>query len=145
MAGQRERELFQRAHFDALTGLPNRQLYYDRLGQAVAQARREEHRLAVLFIDLDGFKNVNDTLGHDAGDRVLQAVAERLRVSLDDGDIVARMGGDEFGVLIEKVDDTRLVGNVARKLLKAIADVLILDGQARSPSLIAFSFSPSPA
>ena len=129
-ARRREEERLKAlTNYDALTELPNRALFQQRLERALVRAQRYNEGLAVLLIDLDRFKNVNDTLGHDAGDRVLQAVAERLRVSLDDGDIVARMGGDEFGVLIEKVDDTRLVGNVARKLLKAIADVLILDGQ----------------
>jgi diguanylate cyclase (GGDEF)-like protein len=83
----------------------------------------------VLFIDLDRFKNVNDTLGHDAGDRVLQAIAGRLKGCLREVDTLARLGGDEFGLLVEQVSDTRFVGNVARKLLKAVAEVLVVDGQ----------------
>ena len=116
-------------NYDALTELPNRALFQQRLQRALVHAQRYNEGLAVLLIDLDRFKNVNDTLGHDAGDRVLQAVAERLRASLREGDTLARLGGDEFGVLIEQVGDTRLAGSVARKLLKAIADVLLLDGQ----------------
>ena len=78
-AAEREQQLFRRAHFDALTGLPNRQLCHDRLGQALAVARRQEQKLAVLFIDLDGFKHVNDSLGHPAGDQLLRETSVRLR------------------------------------------------------------------
>jgi diguanylate cyclase (GGDEF)-like protein len=92
-------------------------------------AQRFNEGLAVLFIDLDRFKDVNDTLGHDAGDHVLQAVAQRLKGCLREVDTLARLGGDEFGVLIEQVSDTRFVGNVARKVLKTIAEVLMLGEQ----------------
>ncbi len=117
------------ANYDALTSLPNRALFHQRLQRSLVHAQRFNEGLAVLFIDLDRFKNVNDTLGHEAGDRVLLAIAERLKGSLREVDTVSRLGGDEFAVLIEKVTETRLVGSIARKLLKAIADVIMLGNQ----------------
>ena len=117
------------ANFDALTGLSNRTVFQQRLQRSLVHAQRFNEGLAVLVLDLDRFKNVNDTLGHDAGDRVLQAVAERLKESLREADSVARLGGDEFAVLIEKVTELRLVGSIARKLLKAIAEVIMLGDQ----------------
>ncbi len=121
-----EARLVALANFDALTALPNRALFHQRLQRSLVHAQRFDERLAVLVIDLDRFKNVNDTLGHDAGDRVLQAVAERLKGCLREVDTISRLGGDEFAVLIENVTETRLVGSIARKLLKAIADVIML-------------------
>ena len=85
---------------DAVTGLPNRLLLHERLNQAIAQARRSGHRVGVLFIDLDRFKNVNDTLGHREGDRLLQVLAAAMASRLRATDLVARLGGDEFGVLL---------------------------------------------
>ena len=117
------------ANFDALTGLSNRTVFQQRLQRSLVHAQRFNEGLAVLVLDLDRFKNVNDTLGHDAGDRVLQAVAERLKESLREADSVARLGGDEFAVLIEQVTELRLVGSIARKLLKAIAEVIMLGDQ----------------
>ena len=117
------------ANYDALTALPNRALFHQRVQRSLVHAQRFDEGLAVLLIDLDRFKNVNDTLGHEAGDRVLQAVAARLQGCLREVDTLARLGGDEFAVLIEQVSDTRFVGSVARKLLKTIAELLMLDGQ----------------
>ncbi len=117
------------ANYDPLTALPNRAMFHQRLQRSLVHAQRFNEGLAVLFLDLDRFKNVNDTLGHDAGDRLLQLVAGRLKGCLREADTLARLGGDEFGLLIEQVTDTRLVGSVARKLLQAIAEVLMLDGQ----------------
>ncbi|MCG8479801.1 MAG: GGDEF domain-containing protein, partial [Spirochaetales bacterium] len=89
-------QIEQLAYFDALTGLPNRTLLLDRLQQAIARCRREDDRLAVIFIDLDGFKKINDSLGHTAGDRYLVSIAERLGAQLRAMDTLARFGGDEF-------------------------------------------------
>ena len=117
------------ANYDALTALPNRAMFHQRLQRSLAHAQRFNEGLTVLFLDLDRFKNVNDTLGHDAGDRLLQSVAGRLKGCLRESDTLARLGGDEFGLLIEQVTDTRFAGSVARKLLQAIAEVLMVDGQ----------------
>jgi len=124
-----EARLTALANYDLLTSLPNRALFHQRLQRSLVHAQRFNEGLAVLFIDLDRFKNVNDTLGHDTGDRVLQAVAERLKGCLREVDTLARLGGDEFAVLIEQVSDTRFVGSVARKLLKAVAEIIMLGDQ----------------
>jgi diguanylate cyclase (GGDEF)-like protein len=94
-----EARIAHMAHHDALTGLPNRVFFHERLDEALSRVRRYAEKLAILYIDLDQFKNVNDTLGHPVGDKLLVAVAERLRTCLRDCDMVARFGGDEFAVL----------------------------------------------
>ena len=117
------------ANYDALTSLPNRAMFRQRLQRALVHAQRFNEGLAVLFVDLDRFKIINDTLGHEAGDRVLKAVAERLKRCLREVDILACLGGDEFAVLIERVADTRFVGSVARKLLHTVSELLLVEGQ----------------
>lgn len=111
--------LSRAAHTDALTGLPNRLLLYDRLEQTLLSAKRREQRVAVLFLDLDGFKAINDTLGHAAGDALLQEVARRLTNTLRSEDTVARLGGDEFVAVlnIAQLHDTDLI---AERLLQAL-------------------------
>jgi diguanylate cyclase (GGDEF)-like protein/PAS domain S-box-containing protein len=108
------------ASHDTLTGLANRAMFGELLGMALQQAKRYQRRFAVLFIDLDGFKLINDTLGHEAGDALLKEVAERLTRNVRASDIVARLGGDEFVVLMQEVQSTRSVAAVARKLLDAV-------------------------
>jgi diguanylate cyclase (GGDEF)-like protein/PAS domain S-box-containing protein len=117
------------ANHDALTGLPNRAMFNERLAQALARAHRYNKMAAVLFIDLDRFKIINDTLGHDAGDRLLKQLAERLRECLREGDTVGRQGGDEFVVLIEDVTDPNQVTGVAQKMLETIAQPYRIAGQ----------------
>lgn len=124
-----EEEIRKLAYHDILTGLPNRSLFYDRLDQALAQASRHDHPLSLLFLDLDRFKDVNDTLGHDAGDRLLQAVAERLRACVRQSDTVARLGGDEFVVLLTSVKTERDGVTVAEKILELLAEPVSLDGK----------------
>ncbi len=116
------------AHYDELTGLPNRSMFQERVAHALAQARRDQGSLALLFIDLDHFKKINDTLGHEAGDRALKVIADRLRGCLRESDTVCRLGGDEFVVLIEKMDNPESVAEVAKKILGAVAQPFALDG-----------------
>jgi diguanylate cyclase (GGDEF)-like protein len=113
---------------DAVTGLPNRTLFNDRLSHALAQAQRHRWRLAVMFIDLDDFKSVNDTYGHDVGDRVLQIVAQRLRVSVRGGDTVSRRGGDEFLFLMLEARDEGSVAGLAAKIVDNIAEACDVEG-----------------
>jgi len=117
------------ASHDPLTGLFNRSMFNERLQQALAQATRFERSLALLFIDLDGFKVVNDTLGHNAGDALLSELATRLRATLREGDVIGRMGGDEFVVLIEEFGDAGQVAEVAKKVLETVARPFPLQGR----------------
>jgi diguanylate cyclase (GGDEF)-like protein/PAS domain S-box-containing protein len=117
------------ANHDTLTGLPNRALFARCLDEALARARRRDTRLSVLFIDLDRFKNINDTLGHDAGDRLLRAMAARLRSCLRETDTVARLGGDEFVVLIEDAAGGRPAAQAAQRILDAVTRPHALDGR----------------
>jgi diguanylate cyclase (GGDEF)-like protein len=121
--------LAHRATHDPLTDLPNRALFLDRLGHALARARRRAEAAAVLFVDLDDFKDVNDGLGHDAGDRLLVAVAARLRAALRAEDTVARLGGDEFAVLLEGVDRGVAVA-AATRVVAALRAPFALDRRA---------------
>jgi diguanylate cyclase len=119
-------QLFHRAHHDPLTGLPNRDLFEDRLALAVAAASRHGRRLAVLFLDLDGFKLVNDSYGHDDGDMVLQEIARRLRAALRGEDTLARLHGDEFAVLLPEIASTAHIGSVAGTLLAEVRRPIVL-------------------
>lgn len=116
------------ANYDPLTSLPNRSLFNQRLERALAHAQRYNKELAVLFMDLDRFKNINDTLGHEAGDSVLKEVAARLMNCVREIDTVARLGGDEFVILIEQITDVRQAGNVGQKLIRVMAEPLLLGG-----------------
>jgi diguanylate cyclase (GGDEF)-like protein len=120
------------AQHDQLTGLPNRTLLTDRLCQAIRQARRNRSRLAIIFIDLDKFKPVNDTLGHAIGDLLLKAVAERLLGCLRDSDSVARQGGDEFVVLLPVVEDMAAVLQVAEKIRMSLRQTFVLSAHVIS-------------
>ncbi|HEY2944438.1 MAG TPA: EAL domain-containing protein [Vicinamibacteria bacterium] len=122
-----EEQIKSLAYHDSLTGLPNRRLFQDRLSVAVAQAHRNAQRLAVLFLDLDRFKSVNDSLGHAAGDRLIQEVAERLRTCLREGDTVARLGGDEFTLLLPGVAQVVDAARVAEKVLDALRVPFLID------------------
>jgi diguanylate cyclase (GGDEF)-like protein/PAS domain S-box-containing protein len=117
---QAEERLQYMATRDALTGLPNRLLLYDRLKQAIASGKRHGRRVGVLFIDLDRFKNVNDTLGHRIGDELLKHVTSALQGAMRGSDLLARLGGDEFMVIVEDFDDPAVLGRIAQKLQDAI-------------------------
>jgi diguanylate cyclase (GGDEF)-like protein/PAS domain S-box-containing protein len=114
---------------DSLTALPNRRLFEDRLAIALAQAHRYRHRIAVVFIDLDRFKQVNDTLGHAAGDELLRAVARRLSTCVREADTVARLSGDEFTLLLPGLNYAEDVGAISRKLLDALRRPFVIGGQ----------------
>ena len=138
---QSEREIHRLAYFDSLTGLPNRVLFIDRLTQALLHARRYRTTLATLFLDLDRFKVINDTLGHNIGDLLLKSVAERLTESVRHSDSVcrsvgkeenhslARLGGDEFTVLLTNLRDVQDAGKVARRILESLAQSFFIEGR----------------
>jgi diguanylate cyclase (GGDEF)-like protein/PAS domain S-box-containing protein len=121
-----EAKLAHLAHYDPLTDLPNRLLLCSRLQHAIEQAQRQQSRLALLFLDLDRFKNVNDSLGHQIGDELLRAVTARLGERLRAEDTLARLGGDEFVVLLERIQEPRDAAIVARTLLEALAQPFVL-------------------
>lgn len=131
------------AQYDRLTGLPNRALLYDRLKLMLARTRRQQGRMAVLFLDLNNFKGVNDSLGHAAGDLLLQNVATRLKQCLRDSDTVARMGGDEFVVLLEDIKLAEYAEIVAEKIRRTVMEPVVLDHHSVSiePS-IGMAFYP---
>ncbi|RQU20012.1 EAL domain-containing protein [Burkholderia cenocepacia] len=118
---QAEERLGYLATHDVLTNLANRMLFEERLAHAISHAKRFGRKVAVMYLDLDRFKLINDTLGHNAGDEVLKTVAERIVANVRANDTVARMGGDEFALVLEEIDDVRDVGRVARKLLDEVA------------------------
>jgi len=122
------------AHYDVLTGLPNRSLWISRAEQALAIARRNQQQAGVLFLDLDNFKKINDTLGHPVGDRLLSATAQRLALCLREEDVLARLGGDEFVVLLPQLSHTQDAAIVARKLIASLVRPFDIDGQELSIS-----------
>lgn len=125
-----EQEIHHLANYDPLTGLPNRNLLHDRLQQAIVQASRlADSSVGVLFLDLDRFKGVNDSLGHKAGDQLLRTVAERLRVCVRESDTLARVGGDEFVIVLSVVSDEDGISSAAGKVLAIISEPFIIEGQ----------------
>ncbi len=116
------------AFYDALTGLPNRALFNDRLSQSLVKARRHGECLPVMFLDLDRFKNVNDTLGHGTGDLLLMAAAERLKGIIRESDTVSRLGGDEFVMMFPDMDSPGDISAVARKILERMSESFLLNG-----------------
>ncbi len=133
-----EQELRYLANFDTLTNLPNRAMLSERLSRAIVRARRQNHRIAVLFLDLDRFKDINDSLGHTAGDRILRAAAMRLQDTVGEHQTVARLGGDEFTVVLENLDQPGDADKVAREIIMAFEAPLVLDDRQEvviSPSI----------
>ncbi|MFJ3054844.1 EAL domain-containing protein [Herbaspirillum sp. NPDC087042] len=123
------------AHYDELTGLPNRFLCTQHVSNAIAHAEHRSGMVAVLLLDLDRFKNINDTFGHETGEAVLQEIAQRFRNSLRELDILARVGGDEFIVLVDDFDDPLQLGEIAQKLLTEARKPFIIDGQEATLSV----------
>jgi len=133
-----EQELRYLANFDTLTNLPNRAMLSERLSRAIVRARRQNHRIAVLFLDLDRFKDINDSLGHTAGDRILRAAAMRLQETVGEHQTVARLGGDEFTVVLENLDQPSDADKIAREIIMAFEAPLVLDDRQEvviSPSI----------
>jgi len=127
-----EEKLLQMAHYDTLTGLPNRAVFMDRLKMGLAQARRRNQQFAILFIDLDRFKIINDTRGHEAGDRALQKVAERLLTCVREEDTVARLGGDEFTILLTHIHGNKDAELIADKVIQTLSEPIKLDKHEHS-------------
>ncbi|MEX2504178.1 MAG: EAL domain-containing protein [Egicoccus sp.] len=128
-----EQQLTHQAFHDALTGLPNRALFVDRARRALDVRRVDDTLCAVLFLDLDDFKTVNDSLGHDQGDTLLQIVAERLAAVVRGEDTVARLGGDEFAILVPRAVEPRIVIALAERVLAAVSEPIVLAGRAVTP------------
>ena len=124
-----EERMWRLAHFDELSGLPNRLLFRQLLEQAIRDANRERKSIAVLFIDLDRFKLINDTAGHDSGDIVLRQVAGRLRQCLREADLLSRFGGDEFAALLREIDDPEAARATAQRVLTAVAQPYDINGE----------------
>ncbi len=115
-------------HHDTLTDLPNRSLFLDRLQQAITKANHHNHLVAVLFLDLDRFKNINDSLGHTTGDQLLQQLGERFRKTIREGDTIARFGGDEFVILLDDFDSDNSLSLIAQKILNSLATPFEING-----------------
>jgi diguanylate cyclase (GGDEF)-like protein/PAS domain S-box-containing protein len=124
-----QEQLYHMAHHDTLTGLPNRLFFTDRLKQARAMAKRLKHQMAVLFLDLDRFKLINDSLGHAVGDKLLQEMAVRLGACVRESDTIARLGGDEFTAILSEISSPDDAEKVARKIIKSLARPVLIDGQ----------------
>ena len=138
--------LYRLAHHDALTGLPNRLLFEDRLEQAILKARRNKTKVGILFLDLDRFKQINDTLGHDVGDELLIAVSERLQKQCRRSDTVARLGGDEFVFILDNLRDRSGAEVVARKIIAAMEHPMLLQGhEIRISTSIGIAIYPDDA
>jgi diguanylate cyclase (GGDEF)-like protein/PAS domain S-box-containing protein len=138
--------IWRQANYDPLTALPNRELLRDRLDGAIAQAHRRGGRVAVLFVDLDRFKEANDRLGHEAGDDILCEAARRMEACLRDTDTVARLGGDEFLVVLPIVDDDNAAETVAAKLVEALARPFATPaGEAEISACVGIAFYPDDA
>ena len=118
------------AHHDALTGLPNRTLFMDRLHQGIEKAKRNKIELALFFIDLDRFKQINDSLGHDVGDRVLNIITKRLSSVIRQEDTLARLGGDEFTIIMENLKNSQDASILADKILRVLEEVMLVDGHS---------------
>ncbi len=137
-------EIEHLAYHDALTGLPNRPLFMDRLIVSVAQSHRSGHKIAVLFLDLDRFKDINDSLGHSVGDQLLKIVAERIRRCIREGDTLSRFGGDEFTLLVPKIDSVEDAAKIAQKILETVKiPMTVNERELVATASIGVSFYPN--
>ena len=143
---QREETILQQATHDELTGLPNRRLFYDRLAMAISDARRYHRKVAMVFLDLDHFKEINDTLGHQAGDKFLVAIAEQLKTVPREVDSCARLGGDEFALILSNVDSMDQVNIIVQRIFDALnRDFMIGDTALRGAASIGIAIFPDDA
>ncbi|MEI7867916.1 MAG: EAL domain-containing protein [Candidatus Methylumidiphilus sp.] len=126
---QSEAIILQQANFDPLTGLPNRRMFIDRLRQAIQKSHRADNKLALMFLDLDHFKDINDTLGHDIGDELLKETTQRLQTCIRETDTLARPGGDEFTLVMDELDDPKSVDRVAQCILHCMSEPFQLKGE----------------
>lgn len=141
-----EELIWQQANYDSLTGLPNRNMLHDRMAQALKKAQRNRSKLAILCLDLDKFKEVNDTLGHDVGDLLLKQTGKRLLECVREVDTVSRLGGDEFCILIERLDDITHVDRIANTIIDRLAEPFYLnDHRAYVSASIGITFAPDDA
>jgi diguanylate cyclase (GGDEF)-like protein/PAS domain S-box-containing protein len=124
-----EKKIHRLAYYDPLTGLPNRGMFIDRLHQALAFAHREERKVCLVFLDLDNFKDVNDTYGHDFGDKLLREVSERLNGTMREADTLARLGGDEFVVVLSSIISQENTANAAQRLMSVFTNPFLIDGK----------------
>ncbi|MBT9569242.1 MAG: EAL domain-containing protein [Thiobacillus sp.] len=139
-----EEALHQLAYYDSLTHLPNRQLFNDRLYQALGDAKRRHRLVALMLLDLDRFKVVNDTMGHEAGDILLQEIGSRLKLSIRTNDTVARLGGDEFAIIFTDVGESKHIAQLAQKVLSQFSTPVVIDGrEVFSGASIGIAFYPS--
>ncbi|KAB3539014.1 diguanylate cyclase [Alkaliphilus pronyensis] len=138
-----ELELQNSAYYDKLTGIPNRRLFFEKLSQMITENKRDSKKFAVLFIDLDGFKAVNDNYGHEVGDKVLATVASRLQNCVRRSDVLSRMGGDEFTVILRNIKDKNAIEAIVNKIHKALKEVMYIDEQeCRVDSSIGIAIYP---
>ncbi len=141
-----EEKIIYQANYDQLTSLPNRTLFMDRLTRLVLESRRAKTSIGLMFIDLDGFKAINDTLGHDAGDELLKSTARRLEKCVREADTVARLGGDEFTVIMPLIDNFDAAGFVAGRIIKSLSEPFDLRGsEGRVSASIGISLLPAQA
>lgn len=139
-------QLLHRAYHDALTGLANRHLFAERLEQAMTHARRHDERFALLFIDLDRFKQINDTFGHRIGDEMLRHIGARLTRDLRAGDTVARLGGDEFALLLRDAGDHDSIRPIVRRVMETVTEPVCIEGRRMAVSCsVGASFYPGSA
>jgi diguanylate cyclase (GGDEF)-like protein len=124
---QQHQELEHHAHYDVLTSLPNRMLFSDRMEQAISQAIRNNKLIAVAYIDIDGFKEVNDTYGHSIGDKLLMLLAKKMRVLLRESDTVSRVGGDEFIALFADIQDEENITPFLNRLIETLSEPISID------------------
>jgi diguanylate cyclase (GGDEF)-like protein len=126
-----QKEIYNyQAHHDSLTGLPNRALFNDRLEQAIIKSKRETTKVALFFLDLDHFKEINDTLGHDVGDAILVNVANRLKAVMREGDTISRLGGDEFTVIMQDLKHEEHAAVLAEKIIETFKEAIIIENNA---------------